>query len=659
MLKFFRKYNKIILVIGGAFLMVSFLLMDSIGRLGGSLGLSAPYAKVDGQTIDNGQFRESVRELEFVRRIAPEILSLIGIDGQNLSEHWFLLTYEAERAGLVGGPGDGGAEFIETAATLIADREARLFAQQAAMFGQNAASFIEQQRSLAYQSARERMVSRRDIELQRGQPVRVVDLALAKMRAVIRLLESQPGIDTLSRPEALAYASDLFDVAIVRAGVIPPNIREVSIGDPSDDEIAAHFEQYRDQRPADNELSIGYLLEPAVKIEFLSIETRPIINEMRVDEIEVNKYWRNNKTRFGEDWSAAKESATNSYKAERASEILDRSVRIVQREQRRVSRNLERDGGYLALPSDWSSTKLSLEVLMGTIQQELSAEFGFQLPMPGVTKPVANFLDARALSGLRGIGTSAWNLNDNVRVPFTDLMMNVRSLGGNEAFGLQQDILFGPLRSGGGVYFVRVTDSRDEGPPETLDATLRQRVVADIRAVKVFEDLKANAEAYRTQLVNAGFEPGFAEIAPGAMIQDMEVTRLGVAQPGRTALIQRFDTESIRDAIMDRVLSWDPYTDVPAEISLDERVMVLPLSSELALLCVQVTTRRPLTYEQLHANTPSIRAVAMNDRADAAALLPFSLEALKSRLGVEFLDRSGDERTESEDDGTEAESPEA
>ena len=40
MLKFFRKYNKIILVIGGAFLMVSFLLMDSIGRMGSSLGLS-------------------------------------------------------------------------------------------------------------------------------------------------------------------------------------------------------------------------------------------------------------------------------------------------------------------------------------------------------------------------------------------------------------------------------------------------------------------------------------------------------------------------------------------------------------------------------------------------------------------------------------------
>ena len=44
----------------------------------------------------------------------------------------------------------------------------------------------------------------------------------------------------------------------------------------------------------------------------------------------------------------------------------------------------------------------------------------------------------------------------------------------NEAFALQEDSLFGPLRSGNGVYFVRVTDSRDEGAPETLDASLRE-----------------------------------------------------------------------------------------------------------------------------------------------------------------------------------------
>lgn len=653
MLKFFRKYNKIILVIGGAFLMVSFLLMDSIGRMSGQLGLSQGYARIDGEKIDVGRFQDSIRELEVVRRVAPEVLALIGIDGANLTDHWFLLTYEAEKNGLLGGPGDGGAEFIETAATIVADREAQQFAQQAAMFGQNAAQFIAQRRAQAYQAMTEQMVMRRTLAIQQGNPERAVDLALAKMRSIIRLLESQPGSDTLSRPEALEYASELFDTAVVKVGVIPANATDPTLPEATEEEILAHFETYKEQRVGDNELGMGYLLEPAVRIEFVSVERQTVIDALRptVDEIEVNKYWRENKARFGEDWSAAKGSATTAYVQEKADEVLDRVVRIAQREMRRVTRNLERDGKYYVLPSDWDEQMLPFTNLIGVIQQEISTEFGFDMPVPGYTRPVDNFLDQRALQGLRGLGGSSWSLNETTRVPFPQLMMNVRSLGGSPDLGLQENVAFGPLRSPTGVYFVRVREARGEGAPAEIDEDLRRKIVADIRAIKQFEDLKANAENFRSRLVAGNFDDVFREIAPDASFQNVEVTRRDVARPGQMIPVERFDTASFRDTIMDRVQQWDPLVDVMRDMPVEDRVFVIPLPNEKTLVAALVTARHALTYEEFYSAPVSIRAVAMEKRVDALDSVPFSLESLKKRLKVEFLDRSDDDEDKAAAEG--------
>ena len=54
MLKFFRKYNKIILVIGATFLMVAFLIQGTIGMFLGDGG-EQTLGTVDGEEITNFQ----------------------------------------------------------------------------------------------------------------------------------------------------------------------------------------------------------------------------------------------------------------------------------------------------------------------------------------------------------------------------------------------------------------------------------------------------------------------------------------------------------------------------------------------------------------------------------------------------------------------------
>ena len=557
MLKFFRKYNKIILVIGGAFLMVSFLLMDSISRMGPMLGLSQTYVKIEGKKVDYAAFGEANKELNLVRNIAPEVLQLIGIDSKNLAEHWYLLTYEAEKAGIIGGPGDGGAEFAATAATLVADRIAQEQRNQFGGFG-DISSFISSQRESNYTRFVQQFAANRERMLQSGQPQRRVDMALAKMRGIIRLLESQPGFDTLSRPQAVAYAEDLFDTAFVRIGVIPANIRETVIGSPSEQEIAEHFETYKSQRPGDNELGIGYLLEPAVRVQTLSIDRQQVIDALRVDEIEVNKYWLKNKARFGEEWSSAKDAATGAFKDELAQKVLDRAVRVVQRETLRSTRDLETVSGYKVLPGDWNSKKIRFEAVNSALQQELSREFGFDMVLPVYRPETDLWLDRSALVSMRGgIGSAQWRLNDNVSIPFPDLVLNAKSLGGNAELAVQQGIVLGPLESPQGVYFARIEGTRAEGEPEKIDDDLRERLVEDIRSIKVYEDLKSAADEYASQLA-AGFDDAFAQIAPAGTVQDAEITRRSTAAPGQLRVLDRFNTAPIRDTVMDRVQGWDP-----------------------------------------------------------------------------------------------------
>lgn len=663
MLKFFRKYNKIILVIGGSFLMVSFLLMDTLSRWSGQLGLQTAYAEIDGSKVSRATLGESVNDLQVVRQIAPEILSYIGISTNDMSDHWFLLTYEAEKAGLIGGPGDGGAEFIQTAANLIADQQARLTAQQFQGFS-NIESIIANQRQQTYDLYSQRLAANRQRMLQQGQPERAIDMALAKMRAIIRLLQSQPALDTISRPRAISYATEMFDVAFAEIGVIPPNARDAAIPDATDAEIREHFEQYKDQRPSDNELGIGYLLEPAVKLESIGVERQPIIDSLSVDEIDVNKFWRKNKDRFGETWSEAKQAATNAFKEDLADSILERATRIVQRETLRTTRNISGDGAYKDLPEDWDDRKISLERLTGILQQELSKEFEFNMPRP-VLRSVSNrWLDRRDLNSLAGLGGSDWRLNETTSIPFADMMMNARAFDGNEAYGVQRGVIIGPFRSDEGVYFARIEDVRRQGVPESITDGLRDRIKEDIRAVKVYKGLVDYADEYKAQLVDTGFEDAFGQIAPNRTLQDAEVSRSVVATPGQQRVLERFNTEAVRDTVMDRVQGWDPLANVEEDIPLDQRVFVVPMPSERSLAAIHVYGRNPLTIEEYREGSSMVRTVAMEKRSDAMEMRPYTLRNLIDRLNVTFYDMSGEERDLFEgdqpvDEQTEAESEES
>ena len=109
-------------------------------------------------------------------------------------------------------------------------------------------------------------------------------------------------------------------------------------------------------------------------------------------------------------------------------------------------------------------------------------------------------------------------------------------------------------------------------------------------------------------------------------------------------VLDRFNLKGIRDAVTERVRSWDPAIDVQLDVPLADRVLVVPMPGEKALAAIHIKGRNPLTQEQYREASIFVRGAALKDRESALDMIPYSLQTLIERLDAKFYDQSGDER---------------
>ncbi|PKL33705.1 MAG: hypothetical protein CVV40_00460, partial [Planctomycetes bacterium HGW-Planctomycetes-2] len=424
MLKFFRRYNKIILVVGGSILMVLFLLPTGMNRILGA-GTGATEATLDGRSVTRGEMIEAARDLQIVAQFTPALIEILGLDNRN-ADHWFLLTQCAARAGLVGGPADG-HEFI----TRMAETTYQWRLLQAGQFDPQLAAQYRTQREAIVQNLISSTESARDQYLATSPNPESLDRALAHAYGVFRLLELNTTAEVYSTNDAIDLAKRIFDTATISYAAIPAGTVGIEI-EPTTEDLQAHFEEYKAIDRATDPMGVGYLMPNLVDVEWLTMDRAAAEARLTLDPIEVNKYWRQNRDFFPGEFAEAQPEVEKAFRRVRSDALFARINELIRRRLHSSTASLPQQGKFKVLPADWETTRPALDTLAREVSEAVAPEFGLG---PGqelmtVGGPLRK-ISAENLQLITGIGQSKHIINSSTSVTFAQYAFNVRELGGD------------------------------------------------------------------------------------------------------------------------------------------------------------------------------------------------------------------------------------
>jgi hypothetical protein len=640
MFKFFRKYNKIILVVGGSILMVLFLLPAGISRMLGG-GLSTPVARIDGRKISVGEMNEMGRELQVVGALAPELLQIIGVDPRG-PEHWLLLSEAARRAGLVGGPSDGAGfipEISETAVELTLYMIAQQNPEQAAQLRSRRDDVLKGQ--IANKEAMRTQL------IQNGMPAEKVDKILADARGVLRMLELNNTASLYSTRAAQLMGKQLADYAGIHFVNIPAASAAVGI-ELTPEELEAHFEQYKSVDPATDPFGIGYLQPNQISLEWLTVDRVAIESRLVLDPIEVNKYWRQNRAQFPGEFAESRQAVEAAYRGIRANQVSERIAELIRRRMYASTASLPGTSRYKELPADWETRQPSLVDLAAELDKSIVEEFKLADGLRVISHggPLRR-QSAQSLGSLAGIGQASMRMNDSQTITFPQYAMSVRELAGENQLGVQTGLVYGPVQSPNlSQYYFRIIGVRPSGPPDSLDE-VKTQAQPNLRLLMGMEKLKAEAEEYRQRAISGGLAP--LASAPGAaFVVDVEVTRQTVRHASTQEIFPLLNVPEFRDPIMDSAEKIDPTVDIE-QVPKEQRILAIPVPSAKALLMVEIRSFRPMTIERFRQLGIPIRYLANSEEVSGSPFEAFTFDRLAERLKFERIgavERSEESGTE-------------
>jgi len=662
MLKFFRKYNKIILVFGGSILMVLFLLPSGMSSLSGG-GRGATVARMDGRKISFADIQQAGAELQLITSMLRESVALLGIDPRD-PPTWIARTWEAERAGLVGGPQDGRA-FVAEAASFLFDWN--VLVVQAQFGANNARQLLERREEIIRDIY---TTNQQILAASPGLTPEQAELALARAFGVYRMVQASNPASILSRPEALRIAKNALDTATVGTVTIPASKLVPEMPEPDESRILEHFEKYRSVSRTSNPEGIGYLLTPAAVIEWITVDRRAISDRLVLDPIEVNKYWRQNRTRFPAEFAAVRGAVELAYRTEQTQRAVDRAIEVIRREVFRSTEGLPGTSRRKTLPDNWAQRMPALETIASAVEQDLAKSFTLSDASRALVRASGRsaWLDSSALAQLPGIGQSSLNLSRDNTIPFPNVIMAAQELGGDESFGIQKGLIYGPLASAtsGEIFYFRILETRPEGPPESVDA-VRDQVINDIKLLDALERLSAEADVFRERAIADGLSILAGSYAVSAQ-WGLEVTGNSVFDAGVSFPDPRLNVPEFRSAVLEAARTLDP---TQATLAPDDpnRVIAMVLPSARGLVVAQIQKWRPATIERYRESSIQIRSLSIERNPQTSPLRNFSAEEVAKRVGLKDVagvlpnesaqDEEGEKiiETEEADDALKSEGP--
>jgi hypothetical protein len=627
MMNLVQKYNRQILAVVSAMLLVVFLAPTMVTQCG---RVSAKPTTVWATTSDGGkltladldEMRGQLAVLDLLRDPISTSLELT-----RSPEHWWLLVKEAKDAGMVGGVNDG-RTYLDAAARAMGRQPEELLGQLAG-------------------SAR--------------QPPQVVLQTLANLRGVERLIRMTQSAGRMSEARLKIGARELL--TDVSCDVVP--LSAATLGDsvpvppPTPDQLTATFEKGKSSLPGTGPGGIGYKFPDRVKLEWLMVPAGNIARSLESDPalgpVELRKEFRRNPAAFGvpaaelgpDKPAPAFDAYATRVRADVERRLIkERAERIAAavRDWNRIAmKDVPVEGGIAKLPADWAAKRPALAALGA----ELSAKFGMEKPIEGTSGEAwltGAEIDSNAFLGK----ATVQEFGQPMRI--SQVVGELRDLKADGRLPVQAGVL-GPIASTptDDVLVWRVTEaeaSRDPGSMAevldavTKDATAQARYDALAARVPELTDLARTdgidgvSRKYGTSL----------QSAPSVHLADPAVLRqYGIRFPGSMPVAGQ-DVDAIR-AVVAKALALPTDRPVSALPEAD-RVIAVAVPAKLAVIVARVNDVKPLTIEDFRMleSSGNLSAALMQDEPRTDLKVAFGKDAITKRCGFELKNPDGPDR---------------
>lgn len=661
MLRFLRRYNKWILVIGGILLMIAFTAPQAIKSISGNpLKRKAAVMHVSGRTVKvtEEQLLRSAKELAALDRFAPGLIpAMLGIESNANREHWFLLSRAARRGGFVAGQGDGETWIPEIAQAIVQIGYYRQYGSSAGIMMQIQAKQVQQQTDMIQTTLETNF---HNPNIWQGLTEEQFGQALSTARGISRMIDAYRRATRFSDRRAVEQAKRTLDTVVADYVFIPAQRFAGEIPDPDPAQLEAHFQQFKNTRPDEGEFGIGYLLPPRVKISWLTLDRSAIRSAIRLDAIEVDKFVRRNRDRYPPDGKDNEQRARDEITDLVLDEVLLEADRAIRTEVMKATRHLEQtEDGLIALPDDWAQRRPRFDAIADVVVAHVQASMrgdrrlddpdrGVLIPRPRVEVREAGWLTRDEVSALPGIGPGRIRLG-SISYPFASAAFMPLGSGADNPLRVQIGLPFTsqPVTDGSGNrYYFTVLAAVDESPPASLEE-IHDRAVRDYKALQAYQALTDRADDYAEVAKGGGLtalvdslnaespeEQGSADAVDRpqvSVVKGARITRL-IIQPADPLV----NAEPLLDGVVEAAMRLDPTVD-PAQLDEAERVVALPAPVHLGLAVFRIDRIEPLTRERLRLFADRVVGQASaGEFSDAIASSgkanPFSFENLKKRF---------------------------
>ncbi|MBL4590571.1 MAG: hypothetical protein JKY96_01290 [Phycisphaerales bacterium] len=661
MLKFIRKFQLPILVVGGSLLMVVFLLEPVLTRLSPSQANAKIATLASGKKITAGDRQMAQFELDVLKNIYPQILQPrnqggVGFDPDSSKRvlHWIMLSNQAMDAGLVGDAADGRALIAA-----VADQTAMFSIRQQTQQGLITQVEAETQYPILvaqFTTQLNNRVASLSGMVPSINPDDVLRI-LAKAQGIMRLVDLYYSTPALSDLGARKAAHTFFDAIAVNAATIPASVFTSTIADPTEEELQAFFDLYKDKFIKDTEFAIGYQQPTRVRLAYLKMDRQMLFNAAKIDRVELVKLHKKNTDPDKGDFASARPALERKYRDDQATKMMIEADRLIRSLVQQSVKGLPSTSGRYELPEDWDTRRPQLEKIAESVVTGLNEQFGVRLPTLSINVFGSDWLNADQINALPGFGTATYRVGSKqFPAPLIPAMINAKS--SSKGLIVQPGL---PLADPAATdaednrYYAVILEINESGPSHSIDDAGRQRVLKDYKEIKAYKTLINRTDELHTILASTGevsdaLNAAITTAAEGTTTPNIQSNILVTRETVNTGRMARFipvnpaiNIPAFRDAVLDATDSLDPLTK-PDAIDNESRAITVALPASRSLALATIVAPRPMTTEQFQARSNQVLFTQIRtELADAIESNPFSFDALSTRLGLVVLKDLKDE----------------